>query len=74
MLSFSVLSADCRWEYKFKQSQVFKLNFVFVMYLLSLWKDSTSKSFHYSLFMLELLNNNIKRVKHVLNTIGKYKF
>ena len=44
---------------------VLNLN-VFVTYRLSLWKDSTSESFYYSLFMSELLNHNIKHVKQVL--------
>ena len=36
------------------------------MYRLSLKKESTSESFYYSLFMSELLNHNIKRVKQVI--------
>ena len=44
------------------------------MYWLSLWKDSTSESFYYSLFMSELLNHNIKRVKYVLTHYREVKF
>ena len=40
------------------------------MYRLSLWKDCTAGSFYYSLFMSELVNYNIKRVKYVL-TLSK---
>ena len=36
------------------------------MYRLSLWKDCTAGSFYSSLFMSELLNQNIKRLRYVL--------
>ena len=51
---------------------VFKLNvFLLCTYLLGLWKDCTAASFYYSLFMSELLNHNIKRVKYVLTHLRK---
>ena len=41
------------------------------MYRLSLWKGSTAGLFYSSLYMSELLNQNIKRVRYVLTHYRK---
>ena len=68
--SLSIFESDIVLSFSSGQ-YVFQLNAFFFTYRLSLWKDCTAGSFYSSLFMSELLNQNIKRVRYLLTHYRK---